>query len=241
MRIAVVGDYQPDHETHPATTDALQHSAGLVGVEVEVDWVPTESVPIGAGAVSGYDGVFIAPASPYRSMEGALSAISAARTRGVPLLGTCAGFQHIVLEFARNVLETRDAQSAEYGVDEGPLFVTPLSCSLAGQTFEVYLTEESVAARAYGATSATERYYCNFGLNPDRRGDLEGAGLLVSGTDDSGEARVIELAGHPFFVGTLFVPQVASREPKPHPLVTAFVSAAAAVLPDAAPVVDWAS
>lgn len=225
VRIAVVGDYQPDHETHPATTAALGHAAVALGVGVEADWLATDAVSV-EGLV-GYDGFWIAPGSPYRSLEGALAAISFARTQDLPLLGTCAGFQHIVLDYARNVLGHRRAQHAEYAPDAEELFVTPLSCSLAGQGFEVRFSDPSRARRAYGVPGATERYYCNFGLNPDRAAELEAAGLAVTGRDQDGEARIVELVGRRFFVGTLFVPQVSSAPGRPHPLVADFVAAAA--------------
>lgn len=105
--------------------------------------------------------------------------------------------------------------------------MTPLSCSLAGQSFEVRFSDASRTRRAYRAPSATERYYCNFGLNSHRTAELEAAGLAVTGRDQDGEARIVEVAAHRFFVGTLFVPQVSSAPGRPHPLVVAFVAAAA--------------
>ena len=226
VRIAVVGDYQPEHETHPATTDALGHAADHLGVRAGAEWIGTDEVQVAGDKLFDYHGIWIAPGSPYRSLDGALHAITAARTTGIPLLGTCAGFQHIIVEFARNVLGVRGAQHAEYNADAESLFITPLSCSLAGQTFTVQLVSGSRARAAYGAAEATEQYYCNFGLNADRRVDLEAAGLVTTGTDDEGEARIVELPQHPFFLGTLFVPQVSSTRDRPHALVTAFIAAA---------------
>ena len=75
-------------------------------------------------------------------------------------------------------------------------------------------------------TDITEQYYCNFGVNPDYVGTLRSGALQIVGSDDEGEVRVVELAGHPFFVGTLFVPQHRSTPSEPHPLVSAFVEAA---------------
>ncbi|MFP3902565.1 MAG: CTP synthase, partial [Acidimicrobiia bacterium] len=85
----------------------------------------------------------------------------------------------------------------------------------------------SRAGRAYGTTTATERYYCNFGLDPARVDELVAAGLVVSGTDEEGETRIVELPELPFFVATLFVPQTSSSLVRPHPLVAGFVAAAA--------------
>ena len=148
----------------------------------------------------------------------------------MPLLGTCAGFQHVVIEFARSVLGA-DARHAEYEPDApGPsLFVTPLACAVAGQTLEVAVRPGTRAAAAYGGATAIERYYCRFGLDPARRDELVAHGLCVSGTDTTGETRIVELPGLRFFVATLFVPQVASTPDRPHPLVSAFVAAAARV------------
>jgi CTP synthase (UTP-ammonia lyase) len=98
--------------------------------------------------------------------------------------------------------------------------VTPLACSLVGQEHRVALVPGSHAAAAYGAGEALEDYYCDY------RPRLEGAGLRVTGFDDEGEARVVELPSHPFFIATLFCFQTRSRAERPHPLVAAFVRAA---------------
>lgn len=236
LRIAVVGDYQPNHETHPATTAAIGHAAAELGVDVEIEWLATDTLPGAAGRLLGYHGLLIAPGSPYRSLDGALEAIAVARERGLPLLGTCAGFQHLVLEYARNVMGLVEAAHAEYDPDASVLFVTPLSCSLRGQTFAVRVVADSRAGRAYGTAVATERYYCEFGLNPAFIGRLEAAGLAISGTDTTGEPRIVELPSHPFFVGTLFVPQTSSTSTHPHPLVRTLVAAAASTQRRRAPV-----
>jgi len=104
--------------------------------------------------------------------------------------------------------------------------VSPLTCSLVGEKMSVEVRAGTRAGDAYPQASVTEHYYCRFGLNPAYVDDLVGAGLVVSGTDQDGEVRIVELAGHPFFVGTLFVPQARSTIVHPHPLVTAFVAAA---------------
>lgn len=83
----------------------------------------------------------------------------------------------------------------------------------------------SQAASIYGDLSATEHYYCNFGVNPDVVGELKQGPLLISGSDSEGEVRVVEYPDHPFFLTTLFVPQTRSTPEIPHPLVTAFLRA----------------
>lgn len=227
LAIAIVGDFDPEFEPHAATEAALGHSAAALGLEVSARWQATEPLAEGdAGGQLAADGVWIAPGSPYRSLDGALRAIRFAREEDVPLLGTCGGFQHVVIEYARNALGYEDAQHAEYDPYASELFVRELSCSLAGRLMRVQLTPGSAAAGHYGATEASERYYCDFGLDPERQSLLEEGGLRVSGVDQGGEARVVELPDREFFIATLFVPQLGSSSGSPHPLVSAFLRAA---------------
>jgi CTP synthase (UTP-ammonia lyase) len=229
LRICVVGDYEPANETHAASTSALQHAAASLGRDVTVDWVPTvEVTSVDSPRIQGADALLIAPGSPYRNMDGALVAITYARTRDVPLLGTCGGFQHLVVEYARNVLGVRDAEHAESSPDATTQVITPLTCSLFGERMDVEVRRGTKAFAAYGRAQTTERYYCNFGLNPAYVEELEHAGLVVSGVDQDGEVRILEHPTLGFFMGTLFVPQTSSAPGDPHPLVVALVEAAVA-------------
>ena len=228
VTIAVIGDFTERYEPHAAIGTAVAHAKPLSPHDLaEVVWLDTESCKgLGESDLSSFDAFWIAPGSPYKSMEGALRVIRYARVNDAPLLGTCGGFQHVALEYARNVLGFSDAQHAEYDPYASRLFIKELECSLAGQSMPVNIAPGSVAARAYGATAATERYYCDFGLNLDYLGELQAGGMVVSGADADGEPRIIELPGLRFFVATLFVPQTKSTRERPHPLVVAFLNAA---------------
>ena len=196
VRIAIVGDFDPGHETHPATATAVGHASEHRGAPTEVVWIPTPDLDgHAARLLTGFGGIWIAPGSPYASMQGALDAITFARTGRVPLLGTSAGFQHIVLEHGRNVLGIHDAAHAESDPGAPTLMIDALACSLAGQTFTVELAPGSRAAAAYATPNADERYYCSFGLNPAFVEPLAAAGLRVTGTDLDGEPRIVEF-GH---------------------------------------------
>ena len=107
------------------------------------------------------------------------------------------------------------------------LVITKLSCSLRGLEQEVLLVPGTRAAEAYATDRATERFLCNYGLNNEHRDRIFSHGLRVAGTDLDGNVRIAELSTHPFFMGTLFVPQLRSQPGKPHPLIVAFVKAAA--------------
>jgi CTP synthase (UTP-ammonia lyase) len=221
--IAIVGDRNPDNRTHLATEAALGHLAEPIAFQ----WVPTGQIAADPAArLRGFAGLIIAPGSPYLSMEGALAAIRHAREQLVPLLGTCGGFQHMVLEFSRNVLGIADADHAETNPSAPRLAITPLSCSLAGQNHPVRLLAGSRAARIYGTVSTVEPFYCNYGLNPEFRPLLEARGLVVSGLGEDGLVRVLELREHPFFFGTLYVPQARSQPGAPHPLLAGLAQAA---------------
>ena len=125
----------------------------------------------------------------------------------------------------RNVLGYRDADHEETSPGAKTLAVTALSCSLVGQEHEVKLRDGSMARSMYGSASSAEDYYCNYGLNPDFVPELEKAGLLVGATDAEGDVRLVERRDHPFFVGTLFLPQTRSTKDSPHPLLKAFEEA----------------
>jgi CTP synthase (UTP-ammonia lyase) len=227
IRIGVVGDYRHQNQTHRATGTAIDHAAQHRGLHAEVTWIATPDVEGTAEqALAGFDALWIAPGSPYQSMQGALEAITYARTRDLPLLGTCGGFQHVVIEFARNLAGIPDADHAEHDPTASRLLIDVLACSLVGQVMDVTLAKGSITHRAYGAGSATERYYCRFGLNPDYIEALTQSGLTISGVDQDGEARIVELPSHHFFVATLFVPQTSSAPDAPHPLIGAYLAAA---------------
>lgn len=221
--IAILGEYTPTFEPHVSTNSAIVHSQIQLGAEVKEDWISTEN--INASLFETHDGIWVAPGSPYKSMEKLLWAIGYARQNGIPCLGTCGGFQHMVLEYARNVLGFQDAQSQENDPYGSHLFISQLDCSLAGREMNLNFAEGSQIAGIYGSLKAVERYYCNFGVNPEYVPRLKSQTLRVTGSDGEGEVRVIELPDHPFFIGTLFVPQARSTVETPHPIVTAFLKA----------------
>jgi CTP synthase (UTP-ammonia lyase) len=222
--IAILGEYTPASAPQAATTVAIGHAQAWLGGGVDAVWISTTAID--ESLFERFDALWIALCSPYKNLELTLWAIRRAREGGVPCFGTCGGFQHMVLEYARSVLGVRDAQHAEYDPYASRLFLTQLTCSLAGREMRLTFAPGSRVAEIYGAEAATEEYYCNFGVNPEYVPLLGGGPLRI--TDAEGEARVIELPGHPFFLGTLFVPQTRSTPGRPHPLVSAFVEAAVA-------------
>jgi CTP synthase (UTP-ammonia lyase) len=125
------------------------------------------------------------------------------------------------------VLGIKDAEHEESAPGASTLFISRLACSLVGKTQEIELASGSIAHRAYGEQKATEQFFCNYGLNQVFRDEIDNVNLNITGVDPEGEVRIVELANHPFFVATLFLPQVASKPENPHPLILAYLQAAA--------------
>lgn len=227
ITVGLIGDYSESVPAHRAIPPALQRAAGALHREVAFEWIPTEEVT-SVSRIARFDGLWCVPASPYRSMEGALLAIRHARESAVPFLGTCGGFQHAVVEYARNVLGWADAQHAETAPGAARAVISPLACALVEATGVVRLFPGSRIAAAYGVSETTEGYRCRYGLNPEFQAALVAGPLRAAADDETGEIRAVELDGHPFFVATLFQPERAALRGESAPLVTAFVGACAA-------------
>lgn len=231
-RIALIGDRSTAVRAH----ERIPQIASRYD-DVDLHWLPTaELVP---AEVTAFDGVWVVPGSPYADEARVVDAIHAARTGGTPLLGTCGGYQHMVLEFARNVVgvAARHAESpvaGEAGAHEAgdgdaggapssTALITELACSLKGRSGQVDVVPGSRAAAALGERSF-ERFHCSFGLTAADAEPLVAAGLVLSGTSPEGEPRVVELPGDAFWLGTAFQPELADAQP--HAVVEAFVTAA---------------
>lgn len=227
IRIGLVGDHDPAVPAHRAIPIALEFAGNSLGRTVHSRWLPTERIREHS-SVSQVDGIWCVPASPYRSMEGALSAIRYAREEGVPFLGTCGGFQHAVLEYARNVLGWADAEHAETSPDARRAVISPLSCALVEKTDVVRFQPGSRIAAIYGREDATEGYRCSYGLNAVWETELLSGSLRAVAHDTAGAIRAVELEDHPFFIATLFQPERAALKGDLPPLARALVFATTA-------------
>lgn len=222
--IGLIGDHNESVPAHRAIPIALRQAAEKTGVALEFEWVPTEQIT-GVNRVARFHGLWCVPASPYRNMTGALLAIRFAREKAVPFLGTCGGFQHVIVEYARNALGWADAEHAETSPDASRAVIAPLACSLVEVTGGVRLVPGSRIAAAYGKNEADEGYHCRYGLNPEFQAALVAGPLRATAHDDAGDVRAVELDEHPFFVATLFQPDRAALKGEAVPLVDAFVTA----------------
>jgi CTP synthase (UTP-ammonia lyase) len=216
--IALVGDRSPSVRAHariPQLIDALRRRDGVV---LDPYWVPSTEAHENLDA---FDGIWVVPGSPYESPEGAIQAARTAREHNIPFLGTCGGFQHALLMLARD-LAGIDAAHAEYGESEGELVIVPLECSLVGHEGAIAYEPGTLMQEIMGADRSVERYHCSYGLDPQYLQRLTDAGVLFSAHDEAGDVRALELPGHPFFLGTLFQPELAGDGTRAHPVIRAF-------------------
>jgi len=226
IKIGIIGDYNSTFPRQTMIREALYHAAVANGVKVEEHWIPTESLleANGVEALRQFDGIWGGPGD-VSALDGSIQGIRFAREHDIPYIGTCAGFQYAILEFARNVVGIADATSAEFDPNAQRLVLTPLTCNIAGRKMVVNISSNTLAHRLYGSGTATEEYFCHFGINPAYLGAISDAGLKITGFDSDGEPRIFELPTHRFFLASLFVPQTSSTPERPHPLVTGFVVA----------------
>ena len=220
VSIAVLGDRNVQYLTHREIDATL----ALMPAAVDARWLPSPEAESAAEA----DGVWVVPGTPYRDDDAVLEAIRRARTGGTPILGTCGGFQYMTVEFARNVAGDAGAAHAETDPDAADPVVTRLSCSLVGEEREVTAVAGTRLAELCGTAPFTGFHWCNYGIAPEHEGALVDAGLVVSARAPDAGVEAVELPGHPFYLATLFQPQVGSSTTgRLHPLIGALVAAAA--------------
>ncbi len=224
VKIGIIGDFD-GRPSHLATQSALLHSAERIGIEIDYQWMSTQIFENTQNGLESFDGLWGAPGSPYKSLNGAVNAIRFARENNVPFLGTCGGFQHAVIEYGRNVLHIDALTNPGFDLYAPNAFISELSCSLVGQTRQIQINSKSRLYGIYGAAETQEKYNCSFGLNKSFQDQLDASGFKVAGVDEDGEARVMLTEGHPFFIVTLFQPQLSSEPDKPHPLITEYLAA----------------
>jgi CTP synthase (UTP-ammonia lyase) len=219
IRIGLIGDFTEQHRAHTAIPRALQATSD----GIDIVWIPTDSAG-DSQSLAGFDGFWCVPGMPYRNADGAMRAIRHARLTRTPFLGTSAGFQYAILEYARDVLGLSEADHQKTNPKSAMPLISPLGCALAGVKARVRFLDGSRLRRIYGAPDSVEEYHCSFGLNGRYRRLMEGRDLCVAAVDDQHEIRAMELDGHPFFVATLFQPEMRSGK---NPLVEAFVDCCA--------------
>ncbi|HET8698570.1 MAG TPA: hypothetical protein VFO94_13840 [Gammaproteobacteria bacterium] len=226
-RIALLGDYNENVVAHRAIPLALKLAVDALHADVSWEWLPSRELrPNAETQLEPYAGLWCVPGSPYANTGGVIAAIRFAREHERPFLGTCGGFQHAILEYAQAVWGI-DATHAETDPEAADAVIAPLICSLVEVSGALHFDRGAALRAIYGRESTSEEYHCNYGFNPLYADRLKTGPLRVAARDDEGSVRAVELAYHPFFIGTLFQPERAALRGEVPPLVRAFVAAVA--------------
>ena len=239
VEIALVGKYVALHDAYLSVAEALTHGGIENQVKVNIRWVDSETVTdeTAAQLLSGADGVLVPGGFGDRGIEGKIAAIRYARGHKVPFFGICLGMQMAVVEFARHVCGMADAHSSELSqTTTHPVIdlmsdqrgVTDKGGTMRLGSYPCRLTApEGRTFAAYGTEEINERHRHRYEFNNDFRTILTAAGLTLAGMSPDGQlVEIVELAGHPWFVGVQFHPELKSRPNRAHPLFRDFVAAA---------------
>jgi CTP synthase len=243
VSIGIVGKYVEYEDSYKSLKEALVHGALAYDLKLRVTWIEAEGLECKHPGdrryeeqLAEFDGILVPGGFGKRGIEGMLNAIRYARENAVPYFGICLGMQTACIEFARNVCGLAGASSSEFdpatphrvifklreltGVEEmgGTMRLGAWPCVLA---------EDSIAARAYESTQISERHRHRYEFNREYEALLTGAGLRITGTTpDATYVEIVEIPGHPFFLGCQFHPEFKSKPLEPHPLFRAFIAAA---------------
>ncbi|OGY30129.1 MAG: CTP synthase [Candidatus Woykebacteria bacterium RIFCSPHIGHO2_02_FULL_43_16b] len=245
-KIAIVGkyfgtgDYQLE-DVYVSVIESLKHACWSNNLKPSLHWIDSEKIEKeGIGILEKIDGIVVPGGFGSRGTEGMIEAIKFARERKVPYLGLCYGMQMATIEFARNVLGLKDANTTEVDTDsphpiihimpdqEKKLLLREYGATMRLGAWDCLLKPGTKAYAAYGKKEISERHRHRYELNNKYRDQLEKAGFIISGTSPDGHlAEIIELKDHPFFMGSQFHPEFKSRPLRPHPLFKAFIEALA--------------
>ena len=241
LEIALVGKYIELPDAYLSVSESLKHAAWAHEVDVKIRWVDSELLTKETAdeMLAGIRGIVVPGGFGHRGIEGKILAAKYARERRLPYLGLCLGLQCAVIEFARDVLGTEDANSTEFDMfTEHPVIdfmpdqrtMEEKGGTMRLGLYPARLTPGSKAHAVYGTELIYERHRHRFEVNNRYRPLLEAAGMVLSGQSPDGRlVEIIELADHPWFVASQFHPEFRSRPDRPHPLFDGFIGAAVAL------------
>jgi CTP synthase len=242
VSIAIVGKYVEYEDSYKSLKEALTHGAVAKRLKLNVTWIEAEGLESQSpddhsyeAQLEGFDGILVPGGFGKRGIEGMLNAIRYAREKQVPYFGICLGMQTACIEFARNVCGLKDANSSEFDPASQHRIIYKLRELLGveemGGTMRLgawtcVLQEDTLAYKCYNATEISERHRHRYEFNREYEALLTGGGLQISGTTpDSTYVEIVEIPGHPFFLGCQFHPEFKSRPLEPHPLFREFIAA----------------
>ena len=238
VTIGLIGKYIELQDAYKSILEAFVHAGAVNECRVEVVNIHSEFISEANvdEKLSGLDALLVAPGFGLRGIEGKITAVRYAREKGLPFFGICLGMQMAVIEFARNVLGIADAHSTEMDPDtphpvislmEEQKHVSGKGGTMRLGAYECMLSAGSLARSVYGADTVNERHRHRWEFNNDYLSALERAGLMASGKNpETGLVEIVELPGHPFYIGVQFHPELKSTVESPHPIFVRFIAAA---------------
>jgi len=238
VKIGIVGKYVELPDAYKSLNEALLH--GGIGNETSVELVYISAEEIEQRnwpqSMLDVDGLLVPIGFGSRGSEGKIAAIRYAREQGVPFFGICLGMQCLVIEYLRNVCGIEDATSAEFQEDAAHAAIYKLRDLLGVEemggtmrlgAYPCQITEGTLAHRVYGASEISERHRHRYEVNQKYLPQLKDGGLTVSGMSPDGKfVEMVELTGHPWFLGCQFHPEYKSKPTDPHPLFVSYIGAA---------------
>ncbi len=240
VRIAMVGKYASLADSYVSVNQAVMHASAVGRVRSSITWIESEDFerdPAKLRLLDDYDGVVLPQGFGSRGIEGKIAAANHARTSQIPFLGLCFGFQLASVAFARHVLGLSDANTTEVEPDSSDPVIdflpeqrkqTDLGGTMRLGGHDVLIKRPSRAFDIYGTGKIRERHRHRYELNQKYLKRFEDNGMRYSAFSDGGRrAEILELEGHPFYMGTQFHPEYISRPERPEPIYVAFVAAAA--------------
>ncbi|MEJ4087551.1 CTP synthase [Galbibacter orientalis] len=240
VHIGLVGKYVELQDSYKSILEAFIHAGAENEVKVKVEYIHSEYIDedVLQNKISKLDGVLVAPGFGERGIEGKIEVIKYAREYNIPFLGICLGMQMAVIEFARNVLNIKDANSTEMNPDtanpvidlmEEQKDITHMGGTMRLGAWDCNLAEGSLVSSVYGANKISERHRHRYEFNDNYKEQIEAAGLKATGLNpETGLVEVVELPSHPWFVGVQYHPEYKSTVANPHPLFVGFVKSALA-------------
>ena len=237
--IAIVGKYVQLKDAYLSVVESLRHAALYHGLVPDIHWIAAEDLERPGGVetlLRNVKGIVVPGGFGYRGIEGMVAAAHYARVNGVPYLGLCLGFQVMVIELARHVLGTQDANSTEFNEHTSHPVIDLMPDQRGVQerggtmrlgSYPCHLVPGTKTAEAYGCSTISERHRHRFEVNNDYRDILAGGGLVISGLSPDGSlVEVAELDQHRWMLGSQFHPEFTTRPTRPHPLFRDFIAAA---------------
>ena len=239
IKIAIVGKYIKLEDSYISVIESLYHAGFENNVKVKVDLIDSEKINKDTveEKLSKYDGIVVPGGFGNRGIEGKIETIKYARENKVPFLGICLGMQMAVVEFARNVLGLKDANSAEFDektknpvihIMEEQKGIDKKGGTMRLGAYPCILKEESLAKKIYGKKEISERHRHRYEFNNEYRERMEQKGLKISGTSPDGmlvEMVELENKKHPYFIAGQFHPELKSRPNRPAPLFVGLIKA----------------